>query len=214
MITSIRWSVSFGCVVVSEDVIQPNFYDLSLSFVQNTNSEYEQQIALERVKTYFSEALNNCVLIDENHQLAELFESSEQSRVMMLPGDPGIQLVTMALLEKIKSIVENKLLIEFASISSTLTGALDYSFDPAEFDPRLERSRVHNDLPPWWKRCDFTINDYVHELDTGETTIRAIDISWEDVGLGWAPHESHEQESPAEILPFKPRLVSKISEHE
>lgn len=206
MITSTRWSSSFGTVMVSESGLFPCFFEVSLSFTPNTDSHHEQQVALERLEAFFSQMLDSALLISEDHELLDLFECGTDCQVLTLPDQPSTQLLGQALLEKVSVITEGKLLVDFLSISSSETGSAEYILDAADTDAVLAGATTDLDTPAWWLRNDLTISDYVHELESGERIILGTDLSWEQLHLGWHP-EMNVPETGAEVLPFRPHLV-------
>jgi hypothetical protein len=158
-------------------------------------------VALERISVFFNQVLDNALIIHAEHQLVDLFECGTNTRVLMLPTEPSIQVLALALMEKISAIVQDRLLIDFVSVSSSLTGAAEYMFDLSDTDPRLTASDT------WWKRADLTISDYVHELESGETIVLGLDFNWGELGLSWEPEAITELSEPARIVPFRPRVV-------
>jgi hypothetical protein len=208
MITAIRWGTRFGCVIVANDLVLPNFYEITLNFTQNTESDHEHMVALERLGVFFSQALDNSLVINAQHSLVELFECGTDTAVLMLPAEPSIHTLTLALMEKISAIVQDRLLIDYLGISSSLTGNTEYVFDPSDSEIKLKPAAGISTAQPWWTRNDLTINDYVHELESGEQIILGQEFSWEELGLGWVPEQ--QVRAPAEtarVMPFKPRVV-------
>jgi hypothetical protein len=211
MISSIRWGTGFGTVVVSENRILPCFFEVSLSFTQNTTSEYEQSIALERVSVLFSQVLESALLISAEHELLDLFECGTETRVVTLPDQPSMQLLGQVLLEKISAVTEGKILVDFLSISSSETAGAEYILDATDADSRFSTSVTELGTPAWWLRNDLTVSDYIHDLESGEQVILGTDLAWTDLELGWQPPQQI-PESGAEVVPFRPRVVGTKNE--
>jgi hypothetical protein len=211
MISSIRWGTSFGTVMVSKNRILPCFFEVTLSFTQNTLSEYEQSIALERVAVLFAQMLDSAILISSDHELLDLFECGTDTRVLTLPDQPSVQLLGQALLEKISAITEGKLLVDFMSISSSETAGTEYILDATDSDPGLMSTVTELGTPAWWLRNDLTVSDYVHDLESGGQVILGTDLAWIDLELGWQPPQVL-PESGAEVVPFRPRVVGTKNE--
>ena len=152
-----------------------NSYDITLSMLVETESEYEQNIAVDRITYYIKNVLQNSILIDCSDQDAIERYQHAGIRVCELPAEPYDQLVAYVLLLKLNSIMEGRLRITDMVLSSMMSDGIRYNvvFEDAESSYAKNK---------WWNKSCTSIKDDVE----GDNVVRLFETNdWVDLGLSW-----------------------------
>lgn len=152
-----------------------NSYVITLSMIVETESEHEQNIAVERIAYYINNVLQNSILVESNDVKAIEKYTNAGLRVCELPAEPYDQLFASVLMLKLNSIMEERLRITDMVLSSSMSDGVRYSivFEVAE----NSYSRNH-----WWNKSCTSIKDE----DIGDNIVRLFDNNeWVDLGLSW-----------------------------
>lgn len=155
-----------------------NVYEVSLSMLVETNSNWEQNVAMDRITYFLREVIQNSVLVNfTDHEAIQKYKAAGM-HVCEIPEDPFDQIFGMTLLLKLNSIMENRLKITDMVLGSSLSDGVRYTIvnEAAE-------NLLSGDF--WWsKPCPGTCNQ-VASLD-GDNIVRLFDDSdWVSLGLTW-----------------------------
>ena len=167
--------------------------------VTNTDDNYHQNIAFERMRVIVEEVFNNGIFVDyENEMLDPLFDLYPE-KLVLLPKDACDQVVGMALFHKINAVMEKKLICYGIRISSKFGDNVWYQFgvddnagvfNAVQEKPKGRKKKTAFSADMWWNRSDLLTMD----LTDCEDNSNAI---WEDIGLGWECEDEEPEEENA-----------------
>ncbi len=182
MITRIERDVFFVAGVHFDDAYYINTYDFTLSMLVETDIPKEHNIAIERLDFFIKNVISNSVFVNE-----ENFEAIEKYfdagiNVITLPGEPYDQIVAMAILLKLNSIMENRIKITDITIQSLLGEGIRY--------PIVSETAENADIMVgnnWWYRSDLeTTNQNIFSLEPENNVVKLFDDSiWAEHNLSW-----------------------------
>lgn len=152
-----------------------NSYEITLSMIVETESEDNQNIAMERMSYYINDVLQNSILVESGNIEAINKYANAGLRICELPAEPYDQLFASVLMLKLNSIMEDKLRITDMVLSSSMSDGVRYSivFEVAE----NSYSRNH-----WWNKPCPSMKDEA----IADNIVRLFDTNeWADLGLSW-----------------------------
>ena len=134
-------------------VFYMNLYDIDLHFNVETENIKEQTIALERIKFYLAECLENSIFVHEKEEDAIERYMSANLKVSVLPEEPYDQIIGIMLMTKLNAIAEGRLVITDISISSRMSDGVSCMQD------------IEDNIGPfvtkdWWNENNTKINNY------------------------------------------------------
>lgn len=190
MITRIERDIFFAAGIHFEDEYYINTYDISLSMLVETDLPKEHHVAMERLDFFIKRIVTNSVFVDEeNHEAIEKYIDAGIN-VITLPGEPFEQIVAMAILLKLNSIMENRIKITDITISSLLGEGIRY--------PIVSETAENAELmvgDNWWYRSDIeTTNQNVFSLELDNNVVKLFDDSV------WAEHDLSWKDKPKSLL--------------
>jgi hypothetical protein len=163
------------------DEFHINIYDIELYFNVETESITEQNIALDRIKYYLNDCLEDCVVCYQNKDKAIENYINAGIKVCTLPEEPYDQIIGIMLVSKLNAIIEGKLVITDISIGSKMS-------DGVSFQHALDEDIGPFSENGWWNESNTKIND-CKVTGKGKKIVRLTKnspiISWEDVYLDW-----------------------------
>lgn len=156
-----------------------NLYDIDLHFDIETESISEQNIALERIKYFLADCLENSIVICDTETVAIQKYTSADMRVCVLPEEPYDQIVGIMLLTKLNAIAEGRLVITDIAIGSRMS-------DGVSCLQNIEDNTGPFANKGWWSDTSIKINSLSH-TSTGKKIVKLIKPStdWSDVCLEW-----------------------------
>ena len=159
-------------------VFYMNIYDIDLHFNVETENIREQNIALERIKFYLSECLENSIFISDQEDDAIEKYMSANLKVSVLPEEPYDQIVGIMLMTKLNAITEGRLVITDVSIYSRMSDGVScmHSIDD-NMGPFI--------LKDWWSENNTKINDYKYSSKNKKILKLTKLVEWSDVFLNW-----------------------------
>jgi hypothetical protein len=165
--------------VFIDNELHMNVYDIEVNFFIETDSIYEQNIALDRIKYLFIEKIENAIFINETESV--IFEkiSNLGLKCVQLPEDPYDQILGIALMAKIDSVIEDRLTVSDIRISSRMSDGVSYLHS-------MEESRGPLSEKGWWN--DSSPNTSTKPTKNKKVVkLKEITTSWDDLLLGWQP---------------------------
>ena len=175
-------------------VFYMNIYDIDLHFNVETENIKEQNIALERIKFYLSECLENSIFISDQEEDAIEKYMAANLKVSVLPEEPYDQIVGIMLMTKLNAIAEGRLVITDVSISSRMSDGVScmHSIDD-NIGPFL--------LKDWYSESNTKINSYKYSPKNKKILKLIKPIDWADVYMNWdSPEEPLIQDIANEIV--------------
>ena len=220
----VYWKTEFLSIIVSEDDIVPNSYEVGLYLETNTTDIREQNVAFERIKFFLNSQCQNGTFVSMSNKFSKVFLENSNPRIILLPVEPFDQLLATLLYEKISAIVEGRFDVETLQLSSHQGDNVRYDWGLDNEMPLGEEINAYcstideknKEFVPWWNRPDTSTWDTVITDETGKTGYWGGEFTWEDIGLGWEePEEDDEKASVTEKIPshviypkkFHPEIV-------
>ena len=187
MSTRIERDFTFQAAVHFEEVFTMNIYEIGLAMVVDTDSIEEQNIAMNRIKHFLSECLENSVLVHIDEKKAVDKYSAADIKVCTLPEEPYDQIITLLLLLKLNAITEGRLHITDIVLKSVLSDGVKFSYD---IESALSNSF---DSKGWWNDSSSSISTKIPKKDKVVKITKNTD--WASFGLEWAqkPHKKAEE---------------------
>jgi len=162
-----------------EEDFYVNQYFVDIYFDINTDSIREQNVALDRIKYFLNERLQNSVFIHSKDTAAIEKYIDAGMKVCTLPEEPYDQIIGIMLFSKLNSITEERLIATDINISSGMSDEVTCCFNIDDnLGPFVEKG--------WWNHKSTKINNF-----TGTTKGRKIvkisktKLDWVDLGLNW-----------------------------
>lgn len=155
------WPTSFICTLVTDKIIIPNQYSISISI--EPVSPPDLALGFRRLRTFVDFCLHNSVFIGQTNSLSDSFLEMDTNMVHF-PTEPYDYFVGSILFRKFQSITANFFEIGFITIDSSVGDSVQYCIR----DPEETGLDLSGDY--WWN---------MDNLDTGT----GATISWEDLDL-------------------------------
>lgn len=176
MTARIETDFNFLAAMYLEDTFYVNMYDITLSMLVETDSIYEQNIAMDRAEYFLKSVIQNSVLIYADHE-----EKSDEYRncglrVCQLPEEPFDQILAMVLLMKLNAIMENRLKITDMVIGSAMSNGIRFTIVSESAENLLSGNY-------WWNSPCLAINN-IDETDIDRSKVIRLFNNDEWVNLG------------------------------
>ena len=182
MITRVERDLFFLAGVHFKGTYLINSYDLILSMLVETDNAREQNIANERIDHFIKNVLTNSVFVHEecSEDIEKYLDAGIQ--VCTLPEEPYDQVVAMAVLLKLNTILEGRMKITDVTIGSLLSEGIRY--------PIVSEIAENADMmiaDGWWNKPNLSIrNENACPFDIKNNVVKLFDDDdWLPVGLTW-----------------------------
>ena len=181
MTTRIERDFSFQAGVYFQEEFLMNVYTISLYMEVETESIREQNVAMERIKYFLNDCLENSIFVqDTEHKIIEKYNSCG-FKVCTVPEEPYDQIVTILLLTKLNSITEGRLVITDITLGSRVSDEVKLSCD-------IESPRGPLELPGWWLDSGTSISDPIKTSSRKDKIVKIFKIptlDWSEYNLSW-----------------------------
>jgi|LauGreDrversion4_2_1035121.scaffolds.fasta_scaffold573324_2 hypothetical protein len=170
----------FQAAVHFEDKFYINSYDITLSLLVETDSIREQNIAMDRVTHFLSEVLQNSILVyNKDKESIDKYRTAGL-KVCELPEEPYDQILSMILIQKLNTIMEDRLKITDMVLGSVLSDGVRYSMVAEVAEAVLSGNH-------WWNKSTICISNSEMTPDIeGDNIVKLFnDEHWADLGLTW-----------------------------
>lgn len=138
------------------DEFSINLYDIEVSISVETTDLHEQSIAIQRIKYFMYECLEDSIFIHENKtNVIEKYLDAGLT-VCTLPEDPYDQVIGIMLLVKLNAITEGKVTITDVNISSRMSDGVCSLFSIEE------NAGPFNDKG-WYSENNTKISDFIYK---------------------------------------------------
>lgn len=118
--------MSFNAGVFYNGVMIMNNYHVRVWLITNHSDPTSQNVAFERLKYFVYNTLDSSIFINSENQSQCQKYADAGLKITTMPGEPVDQLIGIVLHCKLKSIMEDRILIEETEISSTLGEHITY----------------------------------------------------------------------------------------
>lgn len=180
MSTTIQRDFTFQTGVYYEDTFLINTYDIDLTMLVETDSIREQNVAMDRIKYFLHECLENSIFIDMSEKKVIDKYLAANLKVCTLPEEPYDQIITLVLLTKLNAILEGRLLITDIVLNSQLSDGVKFIYD-------YESVNIANPFKNgWWMEPNAHIND-IYKQNKKDKIVKLVKNvnDWTIAGLEW-----------------------------
>lgn len=173
--TRIEKDFYFHAALHFENSFYINVYDVTISFLVESDSPHEQTIAMERVTHFIDNELKNCIFVYATDERAIERYLTAGLRVCELPEEPYDQIIAMVLLQKVNAITEGKLHATDMTLASVMSDGVRYNMVC-----EISENALDGDF--WWNSPDNSLS----KGDTQDNVVLLFrqDV-WDDLGLSW-----------------------------
>lgn len=193
MSTIIKRDFEFSTGVHFEDNYLINSFFVVLTMAVETESIREQNVALDRIKYFLYECLENSVMVAEAEKKVIEKYMAAGMKICTLPEEPYDQIILLTLANKINAITEGRLVLLDIELKSSLSDEVTFVYD---FETILMTNPYKKG---WWMDSTTNISD-IKCTNKKEKIVKLIKSSdWGNVQLDWAEKVT----KPMEIL-FSP----------
>jgi len=179
--TRIERDFSFQAGVYFQEEFLMNVYSISLYMDVETESIREQNVAMERIKYFLNDCLENSIFVqDTEHKIIEKYNSCG-FKVCTVPEEPYDQIITILLLTKLNSITEGRLVITDITLGSRISDQVKFSYD-------IESPRGPLEVPGWWTDIGTSISDPVKKSVRKDKIVKLFktqSTDWAEYNLIW-----------------------------
>jgi hypothetical protein len=179
MTARIQRDFQFIAGVHVDNQLYLNSYDVEVDFIVESDSIVEQNIALDRVKYFFFEKLDNALFIhqSDNETIEKFIDTG--IKILLLPEEPYDQIIGVLLLTKLNAITENRLVVTDLVISSRLSDGVSYLHS-------VEENEGPFTAKGWWSDSGpNTTTKTLKGKPKKVVKLSKTDSSWDDISLGW-----------------------------
>ena len=179
MTTRIEREFSFQAGVYFKEEFLMNLYTISCYMEIETESIREQNVAMERIKYFLNECLENCFFVqDIEHKVIEKYMSCG-FKVCTVPEEPYDQIIALLLLTKLNSIAEGRLIITDITLGSRIS-------DEVKFICEIESPRGPLESPGWWTDSGTSISDPIKKSAKKDKIVKLFKTTdWAEYNLVW-----------------------------
>jgi hypothetical protein len=178
MSVKLEKTFSFQASVHHHDKFLMNIYDFTLSMEVGTDIVREQNIAMERIKYFLSECLENSIFVHKEEKKVIENYANAGIKVCVVPDEPHDQTVATVILLKLKAITEGKLLITDIYFLSKLSDDVKLWLEIDDVDGSYTSDG-------WWNKSSTCITDSPKSNKKDKILKLFNNNEWNDVGLHW-----------------------------
>lgn len=153
MSTKIQRDFVFQAGVHYENKLLMNVYSLTTTIYVEVDCPKEQLIAMERIKHFLLECLENSIFVNEKEIKVIDKYLDANIKVCTLPNEPYDQIIMQALLLKLNSITEGRFVITELILSSKMSDGVKFFGDIEDLDTDF----ANND--GWWFNPNTSISN-------------------------------------------------------
>lgn len=178
MTARVQRDFEFVSGVYIDNELHMNVYEVEVNFLVESENIYEQNIALDRIKYFFIEKLENAIFLNQsNTAIADKF-SDLGLKTILLPEDPYDQIIGIMLMSKVDAITEGRLAVSDICISSRMSDGVSYLHSMEEhMGPFVNKG--------WWS--DSSPSTSLTRKNKKVVKIKEASTTWDDFMLGWRP---------------------------
>lgn len=173
--TKIQRDFAFQAGVHYENRLLMNIYTLSLIIYVEVENPKEQNTAMERIKYFLSECIENGVFINISEKKAIDKYIDANIRLCTLPSEPYDQVVMQALLLKLNSITEGRFVVTEIILSSKMSDGVKFFGDIEDVDDEFSNT------DGWWFNSNTSTSN-INKINKKEKIVKlhAVPCDWDD----------------------------------
>jgi hypothetical protein len=182
------WDCTVRNLVLLNDLLISNTYDIELTFSMLTENIDKQNMAFERVKFFMMKQFNQSLIVstsEEHHNSLRFLTNN----VITLPQEIADFYMTNALWIKLNTITEGHMSIGMLELRSEIGDGV--IFKASEHDATALDELVADPKKAWWHSKDPNTNDW-QEF-----------VPWKEYGLSFRSKALTQDKKPAKIIKVK-----------
>lgn len=160
-----------------DNELHMNVYNIEINFLVDSDSIYEQNVALDRIKYLFIEKIENAIFINQSETATIEKIASLGLKHILLPEDPYDQIIGIMLMVKISSITEGRLIVSDISIASRMSDGVSYLHS-------MEENIGPFSAKGWWDDPSPSVSLKLNK-NKKIVKIKEAITNWDDLTLGW-----------------------------
>ena len=202
MSNSFTWKTSFKSIIIVDNELFQNEYNVELAITPNTADLKKQSNYFERLKSLYEYVFSNTVTAWRKDTLHQILLKKSNNRFIELPKPPYDQIMAGVCFCKSNAILDGVITVSKLKLSSWQGDGITYSVDKDSpelllLDIKQWFSKKYEKFDPWWLRADTATYD--KELNKG---IYTGHFSWNNKIPVDKKHDSH-----AKIFEFNPKVL-------
>lgn len=174
-------------VIVNGNLVS-SVYEIKLGLSVGTDDAYQQQVALERIRTLCDSIFSQSIFVNRDSEIKTYLKTHASNIIVEFGQEPYDHIIAMTVCAKCQAVAEDRLLVDDIHIINTLVKDVEYIIDDSISMEEIGSTPWlgKTNLLPWWHRPDLSTEDIVKgkgknvQLDDPEG-------QWADLGLGWEP---------------------------
>lgn len=181
MTTRIERDFEFQAGVYFKDEFLMNLYTVSVYMEVETDSIREQNVAMERIKYFLNECLENSIFVHQSENKTIEKYMTCGFRVCTLPEEPYDQIITLMLLTKLNSITEGRLVITDITLGSRISDQVKFTCD-------IDNPRGPFEEQGWWADNSTSICSPTKtsvKKDKIVKLVKTVPTDWAEYNLVW-----------------------------
>ena len=172
---SYTWQTEFKSIIIVDQELYSNEYDVVVSITPITADLKEQNQYFERLKSLFGVVFNNTIICQRGNELHELLKINSKNRFVEFPKPPFDQVMAAVAFSKANAIMEGKIQVDALELGSYQGDGIAYTVEPDGIELSLLEvdnwfSTKYNTFDPWWLQQRMTENwkkEYTQEIFLG-----------------------------------------------
>jgi hypothetical protein len=198
----ITWRPAFTSILLTDDMLVPVNFEITLKMEIVSEVFEEQDIALERIQTVVESFFGGSLICTMNEFAAEL-PYAFSNNVVAVPCDPTDHILCGLLFTKCNAVAEGKIIMQEVRIVSSRGSGLEYSISNEHPLPTFLQSGVAS-VAPWFLRSDTSFTDSFQLENKNIIEFPLEYCSWEEMELNWDRNKKTSTESKdTDIIDFK-----------
>lgn len=195
MSATIERDFDFLACVYFQNEFLVNQYNFTFCMEVNTESIFEQNIAMERLKYLVYECFENSVFVAINETNIIEKYTNAGLKVCILPEEPYDQIVALLLLLKASYVTEEKLKITDIYLTSKIS-------DDVRFIENIETAVNAMPVDGWWNNSLPSLCS--KSQSKKDKVVKLVKDEWASIGLGWKEKKSKSGEVLFSVKEIKP----------
>ena len=164
------WNAEIVCTFISENVLIPNVYTVSIGMEPNTKNVDDIDLGFKKLKHFIGDYLQNSIFVNRDAEIVAALNKLD-TNLVLFPDEPFDYLVGIILFKKLTAITEKYFEVSFITIDSSVGDHVQYTV--------TADCEVENELgkDQWWDKDSVNTGTDDH-------------TSWEDLNLKESPRFS------------------------
>lgn len=193
----------FNCVLVVENNLIPNSFDVKIELLPDDSTQKNYNIALERVHAILGQVMDDSILLGPTSVSKFSKPLGLNGIVNTFPDDPYDQMIAICLYTKLSAILRGVFFVDRVSVTSVQGQNVTHTFDCENDNKDILRSII--DDPDLEEYVDYWHNPNLHYFELNPNGMKLKENKWSEFNLEFVSESS---KITSIKKGFKPRLVA------